>query len=150
MPGLRHLHIQFGTGTFDPLAEVHYSTPLFGDLSMDAAIGGQFPFYENSKTYRGSMEVTSTVEVKYQLFNWLAFHTTYLGFYQSYAYWDSEQDINSGLMLNAGLFGGTVNTAYGVPMRLSVMLPFHGRTLFDEGDAFDPGPTVSFTTSRSF
>ena len=148
--GRKHLHIQFGTGTFNPLAEVHYRAPLFGDLSMGTAISGQFPFYENSKTYRGSMEVTSTAEVKYQLFDWLAFHTTYLGFYQSYAYWDSERDINSGLVLNAGLFGATLNTTYGMPVRLSVMLPFHGRTLSAEGDAFDPGPTVSLTTSRSF
>jgi hypothetical protein len=69
--GLKHLHIQFGTGTFNPLAEVHYGTPLFGDFSMSASIRGQFPFYENSKTYRGSMEVTSTAEVKYDLFDWL-------------------------------------------------------------------------------
>ena len=148
--GLKHLHIQFGTGTFNPLAEVHYVTPLFGDFSMSVSIGGQFPFYENSRTYRGSMEVTSTAEVKYHLLDWLTLHTTYLGFYQSYAYWDGEQDINSGLALNAGLFGATLNTAYGVPVRLSAMLPFHRRTLSDEGDAFKPGPTVPFTVSRSF
>ena len=47
--GLKHLHIQFGTGTFNPLAEVHYGTPLFRDFSMSASIRGQFPFYENSK-----------------------------------------------------------------------------------------------------
>ena len=148
--GLEHLHIQFGTGTFNPLAEVHYGTPLFGDFTVSASIRGQFPFYENSKIYRGAVEVTSTAEVKYRLFDWLAFHTTYLGFYQSYAHWDGEQDINSGLVLNAGLFGATVNTGYGVPVRLSVMLPFHRRTLSDEGDAFELGPTVSLTMSRSF
>ena len=148
--GLKHLHIQFGTGTFNPLAEVHYGTPLFRDFSMSASIRGQFPFYENSKTYRGSMEVTSTAEVKYHLFDWLTFHTTYLGFYQSYARWDGERDINSGLVLNAGLFGATFNTAYRVSVRLSVMLPFHRRTLSDEGDAFKLGPTVSLTMSRSF
>ena len=148
--GLKHLHIQFGTGTFNPLAEVHYGTPLFGDFSMSASISGQFPFYENSKTYRGSMEVTSIAEVKYHLFDWLTFHTTYLGFYQSYAYWDGERDINSGLVLNAGLFGATLNAAYGVSVRLSVMLPFHRRTLSDEGDAFELGPTVSLTMSRSY
>ncbi len=148
--GLKHLHIQFGAGTFNPLAEVHYGTPLFRDFSMSASISGQFPFYENSKTYRGPMEVTSIAEVKYHLFDWFTFHTTYLGFYQSYAHWDDERDINSGLVLNAGLLGATLNTAYGVSMRLSVMLPFHRRTLSDEGDAFKLGPTVSLTMSRSF
>ena len=148
--GLEHLHIQFGTGTFNPLAELHYRTSLFGDFSLNASVRGQFPFYENNKTYRGSVELTSIAEVKYHLFDWLAFHAAYLGFYQSYAHWNGEQDINSGLILNAGLFGATLNTAYGAPVRLSIMLPFHRRTLSDKGDAFELGPTVSLTMSRSF
>ena len=148
--GLEHLHIQFGTGTFNPLAELHYGTPLFGDFSLNASIRGQFPFYENNKTYRGSIELTSTAEVKYRLLDWLVFHATYLRFYQSYAYWDGEQDVNSGLVLNSGLLGATLNTGYGVPVRFSVMFPFHQRTLSDEGDAFELGITVSLTMSRSF
>jgi len=148
--GLEHLHIQFGTGTFNPLAEVHYGTPLFGDFSLSASVRGQFPFYENSKTYRGVVEATSTAEMKYQLLDWLALHATYLGFYQSYAHWDGERDINSGLILNAGLFGATVFTGYGVPVRLSIMQPFHRRTLSDEGDTFELGLTFSLTMSRSF
>ena len=148
--GLEHLHIQFGTGTFDPLAELHYGTPLFGDFSLNTSVRGQFPFYENNKTYRGSVELTSTAEVEYHLFDWLAFHAAYLGFYQSYAHWDGEQDINSGIVLNAGLFGAELNAGYGVPVRFSVMLPFHRRTLSDEGDAFELGTTVSLTMSRSF
>ena len=148
--GLEHLHIQFGTGTFDPLVELHYGTPLFGDFSLNASVRGQFPFYKNNKTYRGSVELTSTAEVEYHLFDWLAFHAAYLGFYQSYAHWDGEQDINSGIVLNAGLFGAELNAGYGVPVRFSIMLPFHRRTLSDEGDAFELGTTVSLTTSRSF
>ena len=148
--GLEHLHIHFGTGTFNPLAELHYGTPLFGDFSLKASIRGQFPFYENKKTYRGSVELTSTAEVKYRMCDWLAFHATYLRFYQSYAYWDGEQDINSGLVLNAGLVGATLNAGYGVPVRFSVMFPLHQRTLSDEGDAFELGITVSLTMSRSF
>ena len=148
--GLEHLHIQFGTGTFDPLAELHYGTPLFGDFSLNASVRGQFPFYKNNKTYRGSVELTSTAEVEYHLFDWLAFHAAYLGFYQSYAHWDGEQDINSGIVLNAGLFGAELNAGYGVPVHFSVMLPFHRRTLSDEGDAFELGTTVSLTMSRSF
>ena len=148
--GLEHLHIQFGTGTFDPLAELHYNTPLFGDFSLNASVRGRFPFYENSKTYRGSVEVTATTEVKYHLLDWLAFHTTYLRFYQSYAHWDGKRDINSGLVLNAFLFGAMVNIGYSIPIRFSVMLPFHRRTLSDEGDAFELGQTVSLTVSRSF
>jgi hypothetical protein len=147
--GLEHLHIQFGTGTFDPLAELHYGTPLLGDFSLNTAVRGQFPFYKNSKTYRGSVEVTSTAEVTYPVLDSLALHATYLGFYQSYAHWEGERDINSGLVLHAGLLGATLNR-YGTPVRFSVMFPFHRRTLSNEGDAFDLGTTVSLTMSRSF
>ena len=148
--GQEHLHIQFGTGTFDPLAELHYGTPLFGDFSLSASVRGQFPLYQNNKTYRGSVELTSMAEVGYRVSDWLKLHTSYLGFFQSYAHWDGERDINSGLILNAALVGATVNPGYGVPLRMNVMFPFHRRTLSDEGDAFELGPTVSLTASRSF
>ena len=59
--GLKHLHIQFGTGTFDPLLELNYSMPVAGKLGLGAYALGRFPAYENSKTYQGPMEITSGV-----------------------------------------------------------------------------------------
>ena len=64
--------------------------------------------------------------------------------------WDGEQDVNSGLVLNSGLLGATLNAGYEVPVRFSVMFPFHQQTLSNEGDAFELGITVSLTISRSF
>ena len=77
--GLKHLHIQFGTGTFDPLAALHYDTPLSETLSLNASVHGQFPVYENGNTYRGSVDVTETVGIRYQVEDWLALYASHLG-----------------------------------------------------------------------
>ena len=145
--GQKHLHIQFGTGTFDPLAALHYETMWSDRLSLNASIHGQFPVYENGKTYRGSVEVTETVGIRYQLADWLALHANHLGLFQSYAYWDGMRDINSGLIFNAVQFGVSPDPRFGVPIRLNATLPIQSRVLSDEGDAFEVGPLLSMTVS---
>lgn len=145
--GQKHLHIQFGSGTFDPLAALHYETPLSNALSLNASVHGHFPIYENGKTYRGPVEITETVGMRYQVGNWLALHASYLGVFQSYAYWDGVRDINSGLIFNALQFGISPEPRFGVPIRLNVTLPIQSRVLSDEGDAFEVGPLLSMTVS---
>ena len=145
--GQKHLHIQFGTGTFDPLAALHYETPLSDALSLNASVHGHFPFYENGKTYRGPMEITETVGMRYQLGEWLALHANHLGLFQSYAYWDGIRDINSGLIFNALQIGVSPDPRFGVPIRLNVTLPIQSRVLSDKGDAFEVGPLLSMTVS---
>ena len=145
--GQKHLHIQFGTGTFDPSAALHYETPLSDALSLHASVHGRFPFYENGKTYRGSVEITETVGMRYQLGEWLALYANHLGLFQSYAHWDGNRDVNSGLIFNALQFGVSPYPRSGVPIRLNVTLPIQSRTLSDEGDAFEVGPLLSMTVS---
>ncbi len=145
--GIKHLHLQFGTGTFDPLAALHYETMLSDGLSLNASIHGQFPVYENGKTYRGSVEITETVGLRYQLADWLALHANHLGLFQSYAHWDGMRDINSGLIFNAVQFGVSPDPRFGVPIRLNATLPIQSRVLFDKGDAFEVGPLLSMTVS---
>ena len=145
--GQKHLPIQFGTGSFDPLAALHYETPLSGRLSFNASIHGQFPFYENGKTYRGPVDVTETVGIRYRVGDWLALHANHLGLFQSYSYWDGVRDINSGLIYNAAQFGVMPDSRFGVPVRLNVIFPFQSRVLSDEGDAFEVGPLLSMTVS---
>ena len=159
--GLKHLHIQFGTGTFNPIADLHYSFRVYKKLGANASIRGKLPFYENSKTYRGSREVTYTAGLNYRLNDWISFQTGYLGFYQSFAYWAGEQDINSGLRFSMASFGASVATPYNIPLSLAVMLPVQQETLYDdsdalldgvyeERDAFEFGPLVSLTALYAF
>ena len=145
--GQKHLHIQFGTGTFNPSAALHYETPLSDALSLNASVHGHFPFYENGKTYRGSVDVTETVGIRYRIGDWLAVHANHLGMFQSYAYWDGTRDINSGLIFNAVQLGAAPDSRFGFPVLLNVIFPIQSRVLSDEGDAFKVGPTLSMTIS---
>ena len=159
--GLEHLHIQFGTGTFNPIADLHYSFPVYKGLGANASIRGKLPFYENSKMYRASREVTYTAGLNYRFNNWLSFQASYLGFYQAYAYWAGEQDINTGLRFSMASVGVSVVTPYNIPLSVTVMLPLHQETLYDdsnalldgvydESDAFKFGPLVSLTLLYAF
>ena len=148
-------------GTFNPIADLHYSLPLYKGFGVNGSIRGKFPFYENSKTYRGSMEYTYTAGLNYRFSDWLSFQTSYLGFYQSYAYWAGERDINTGLRFSMASVGASIVTPYNIPLSLTLMLPLSQETLYDdtpalldgeyeESDAFEFGPLVSFTVLYSF
>ena len=159
--GLEHLHIQFGTGTFNPIADLHYSLPLYKGLGANASVRGKFPFYENSKTYRGSRELTYTAGLNYRFSDWLSLQAGYLGFYQAYAYWAGAQDINTGLRFSMASVGASIATPYNIPLSVALMLPLSQETLYDdtsalldgayeESDAFEFGPLVSLTVLYSF
>lgn len=159
--GLEHLHIQFGTGTFNPVADLHYSLSLYKGLGANASIRGKFPFYENGKTYRGSKELNYTAGLNYRLNDWISLQTSYLGFYQSYAYWAGEQDINTGLRFSMVALGASIATPYNIPLSVTMMLPLSQETLYDdsdallegvyeEKDAFEFGPLVSLTVLYAF
>ena len=148
--GLEHLHIQFGTGTFNPIVDLHYSLPLYKGLGANASIRGKFPFYENSKTYRASRELTYTGGLNYRFNDWLSLQAGYLGFYQSYAYWAGELDINTGLLFSMASVGASIVTPYNIPVSVALMLPLSQKTLYADSDAFEFGPLVSFTVLYSF
>ena len=148
--GIEHLHIQFGTGTFNPIANLRYSLPLFRSGAITASARGMFPFYENDKTYRGPVELSYTAGFMYRLFDWLSFSGNYLGFYQSAAAWAGERDINTGLRYTMAALGMSLATLDGIIVSANVMFPLTQETLYDEGDAIEFGNLVSLTTSYSF
>ena len=148
--GIEHLHIQFGTGTFNPVANLRYSLPLYGSGIITASARGTFPFYENSKTYRGPVELSYTAGFAYRLFDWLSFNGNYLGFYQSAAAWAGERDINTGLRYSMAALGMSLATLDGITVSANVMFPLTQETLYDEGDAIEFGNLVSLTTTYSF
>ena len=128
---------------------------------MNASVRGKFPFYENSKTYRGSRELTYTAGLNYRLNDWFSFQSGYLGNYKSFAYWAGDIDKNTGLLFGMASFGASIRTPYNVPLSLTVMLPLHQKTLYNdtdalrdgkyqERDAFEFGPLVSLTALYAF
>jgi len=159
--GLEHLHIQFGTGTFNPIADLHYSLPLYDGLAAQVSLRGTLPFYENSKTYRGSRKVAYTAGLNYRLNAWLSLQTDYLGFYQSYAYWEGKRDINTGLRFSMASVGASLVTPYNMPLSITLMLTLQQETLYEdsnalvdgryrENEAFEFGRLVSLRVNDSF
>lgn len=159
--GEEHLHIQFGTGTFNPIFVLHYSIPVYKGLATHSSLRTKLPFYENSKTYRGSNELTYSSGLNYRLNKWISFRAGYLGIYQSFAHWDGEIDKNTGLLFGMASMGTSISTPFNVPLSISLLLPLHQKTLYDdtdaldvvkfeESDAFEFGPLVSVTVLYSF
>ena len=147
--GEEHLHIQFGTGTFDPLLELNYRTPLSPRFSLSGYALGRAPLYENSKTYQGPPEITSGLLVGYRPRDRLFLHLNGTLYYQGFAHWDGVRDESSGLVATSAMVGVTVGLTPGTSLGFDVRYPVSQRTL-QEGDAFEQGPTFLFTISRLF
>lgn len=148
--GLAHEHVQFGTGTFDPLLELYYSYPLSREIRASTFGLGRFPLYENRNGYQSSTEVTVGGALSHTTTSWLTMHTGLSAFYQSYAHWRGGRDINSGLVSTSWMLASEFHLGHGVHSSLTVRLPVSQRTLSSDGDAFEQGPVLLFTTAYSF
>ena len=145
--GRKHLHIQFGTGTFDPLLELHYVASISRKWSLAAFTMNKFPFYENSQNYRGPLETTSGISLGYKLRKGISLRGTLANFSQSQAKWEGIKDPNSGLIS----FNGTLSPSFRLKNGLSITpgyrFPIYQQTLSDVGDVFEYGPTFVLNVS---
>lgn len=148
--GLPHEHIQFGTGTFDPLLEFYYFTPISGRLSASANVLGKFPLNENAKDYRGPVEVSSGLSVALSPTDRLSLRAGWSFYYQGYAHWSGDRDINSGLISNGVVGGASYKLAEGVYLGFDVRVPVSQETLSDDGDTFEQGTVAQLGLSISF
>ena len=138
--GVQHLHIQFGTGTVDPLIEVSYQFPLAGPFSAGTYLAGRFPFYENKRTFRAPPDATLVVHVAVRTADRLQLRLEGALYAQGYGYWNALRDENTGLTATSIAAGAT----YQLPafsISTDVRYPLSQTTL-TEGDAFKQGPAV--------
>jgi len=148
--GLPHEHIQFGTGTFDPLLEFYYFTPVSDRVTVSANLLGKFPLYENGKGYRGPGEFSSGLSLAVAPTDRLSLRIGWSFFYQSYAQWDGERDINSGLISNGAVGGASYKISDGVYLSFDARVPVSQETLSDSGDNFELGTITQLGLSYSF
>jgi hypothetical protein len=141
--GIQHLHIQFGTGTFDPLLEAGYTTPLAGRLSAGAYLAGRLPLYENGRGFRAAPDATLGVHLAHRTTERLQVRVEGAVFVQGYGQWDGLRDENTGLLATS-ITGGATWQADRVSVSADVRFPLSQRTL-TEGDAFTQGPTFVVT-----
>ena len=146
--GLKHLHIQFGAGTFDPLLEGSYRTRVSEQLSIGGHVFSRFPFSENNKGYRGPIESTGGVILDYKVNPTVSVHVNPTVNYQHYAHWFGERDIHSGLIGTNVLLGMSIHSWKETDIGVNFLYPVSQRTLSD-GDAFRRGPAILVTFSRA-
>ncbi|MEX1025880.1 MAG: hypothetical protein WD226_12475 [Planctomycetota bacterium] len=147
--GLAHEHIQFGTGTFDPLLELYYFTPITGRLSASANVLGRLPLYENHRGFQGPVEVSTGLSLALAPTDRLSLRAGWSFFYQGYAHWDGDRDINSGLISTAAVGGASFRVADHVYLGLDVRVPVSQTTLSDDGDTFEQGTIAQLGVSYS-
>lgn len=137
--GLKHLHIQFGTGTVDPLLEASYSQPVTDRLSAGASLNARFPFYENHHGFRAAPDGALSVHVSQRLSDRAQVRLEGAAYAQGYGHWDGLRDENTGLFATSIAAGATYRMK-GFSISADLRRPISQRTL-TEGDAFTQGPT---------
>lgn len=96
--GLKHQHIQFGTGTVDPLLRLDYALPA-DPVGMLASVALQAPLYENRHGYRGSTQLDLSVGPRFRAAETLVLGASWVFGWQGRATWDGDSDPNSGYVL---------------------------------------------------
>jgi hypothetical protein len=132
--GLEHLHIQFGTGTIDPLLELTYTMPTFG-----ASLSARVPLYENDRTFRAPPEGTLAVYGARRLTARTEVRLEGALYAQGYGAWDGKRDENTGLV-GTSIAAGLTRSFRNFALSADVRYPLSQRTL-EEGDTFTQGPT---------
>ncbi|MCO5166618.1 MAG: hypothetical protein M9894_09660 [Planctomycetes bacterium] len=141
--GLPHRHIQFGSGTLDPLLELGYFAPLPARFAASAHFAGRFPVYRNRKGYRGPVELTGGARLHRELTPWFALHGGALAYWQHHATWSGERDPNTGLVSVLAELGLRVNLSPSLALTTAVQYPLHQRTLARDSEAFEQGPIIT-------
>jgi hypothetical protein len=137
--GQAHLHIQFGTGTVDPLLEAAYRLPLPDGFAIDGLAALRAPVYENRKSYRGPPELTTGVRLAKALAGVVELQVGATYFRQWAARWDGDRDENTGLHTLLGEVGVVVRPSAGLVVSAGARLPIFQETFV--GEAFEQGPS---------
>lgn len=132
--GLRHQHIQFGTGTVDPVVRLDYSR-LADPVGFLVSTSLQTPAYENSEGYRASPLFDFSIGPRVRIDDWLVVGASYVASYQGRATWSGLADENSGYFLQGVSVTAPIRLAAGFTLIPTLLRTFSIRTRGDQ-DAF--------------
>jgi hypothetical protein len=149
--GRKHLHIQFGTGTFDPLLEIYYATALSNSFAAGIFTISKFSLYENKNGYRGPAEIISGINAFYKINEWLILRPNLTTLYQGYYYWAGVKDPNSGIFSFMGTFETNIKISKSISFNAGIRYPIYQATFVkNEEGPYKQGPTVLFEISNLF
>jgi hypothetical protein len=134
--GLKHQHIQFGTGTFDPLVRVSKVVHVAEGFDLNFASGAQVSLYENRKGYQAAPQYDFAAGPRVRITDWLAASATYSALYQGRAYWDGDPDENTGYTIQGFQVSLPIRLESGVMIVPNVFRAFDVKTR-GGGDTFE-------------
>ncbi|HJP02590.1 MAG TPA: hypothetical protein QF764_12550 [Planctomycetota bacterium] len=142
--GLEHEHVQFGSGTFDPILEAYYMRPLTGGLKFSAFATGRLPVYENDKEYSPPLQFNAGGLLNWQARERLQIHVGLGAFRQQGAQWDGVLDRDSGYESIELLAGANWALGASSNLTLGLVIPLSQRTLVEAAERFERGPALTF------
>ncbi|HEV8231799.1 MAG TPA: hypothetical protein VGQ75_05585 [Thermoanaerobaculia bacterium] len=144
--GLKHEHIQFGSGTFDPKLSLQWSRPL-GGIRIAASVDARIPLYENEHGFKAPATVRWAAGPTVAIGS-TGIAAQYAGQYQSIGKWNGEVDEGTGFH-NGGVFlRGTFLVAKGFRATPGIYREVYSHSLSDE--SFRQGTTYSIVLTRFF
>lgn len=148
--GNEHLHIEFGTGTFDPVADLYYGYALHDQWAASIYARAKVPLYENSDGHRGSVEAVVSPRLQYRPLPRLSFTAGLSANYLGRSEWEQTGiDRNSGAIL--GYASAGVGYIFGDSLTASLSAQFPIYTdLFGEEDGLEAAPIFGLSLSRQF
>jgi len=150
--GIRHEHIQFGTGTFDPVAGFQLGRPI-GSVQVAAYAQAQASLYQNEHGFRAPARFFGGVQGSHHLFGTLSGGLGVDLLYEGAERWDGviQQDGNLGRteILAAGVLVQKFGEA-SVTLNLRVPMYRHIVTAGEAGGSLSSPVMLSVLVSRSF
>lgn len=148
--GHEHLHIQFGNGTFDPIVDLYYALPHNDKWATSFFAKARLPFYENSKGYRGSTELTFSPRLNFRPTSRLSLSVGATANYLGRSHWkETGTDPNSGAFLAYASLSAGYMFGQSVTASINLQLPVYTE-LFGEEDGLDAAPSIGISISRQF
>ena len=145
--GKKHEHIQFGSGTVDPLLSILWTQPLGGRYSLRVTADGQFPFYENDHGFKAPLTVRYAAG-PHLLLGATDVSIEYAGQYQGIGRWDGEIDEGTGFH-NGGVFvRATFPLWSGLFVAPGIYQEIYSKSLSDQ--TFKQNTTFALTLTRFF
>jgi hypothetical protein len=137
--GLRHQHIQFGSGTLDPVLVLEASR-AFERLQLQGFVQGQLPLYTNSRGYRAPFRVYGGASLGTKLVGQLAGTLGIEAFHEAAEKWDGELRQDGNLGRSELLAAASLSQTFGATeLMLGVRVPLARHIV--EGD--EPAGTLS-------
>lgn len=148
--GKKHLHIQFGNGTVDPLLNLYYGFQVNDSIGLGLYAKARLPLYHNNKGFRGASELAISPMVNWTYNENLSFSAGLSIEYYGYSDWRmSGRDPNSGFLHASASFNLSYTLSENLDVGLGFTKPVH-QSFYGEGEDFEIAPSATLSLRRSF